>query len=284
MPSDLNAAVTRGQTCPAVGSLCLTSNIHAMPEAHYSTVTTTERSPVPSRRIPGARTRTACRPIDLAAFEALYASHGSRMKSLALNVLGNRSDAEDAVQDTFLRAYKGRHSFRSDAALWTWVYRILLNACHDIGRSRAARRDNQMVDADVAIDVPTPPGDNPMRLTLQRAVDGLAPIYRDVFLLCEVEGYTHREVAGILEIPEGTSKGRLFEARRQLKRTLAGHRHTEKVETWQCIGANATTSGGTENCPQSRVRSTANGTARRSGRRSRPPYKPTISPSARINC
>jgi RNA polymerase sigma factor (sigma-70 family) len=74
-------------------------------------------------------------PIDLAAFEALYESHGARMKSLALNVLGNRSDAEDAVQETFLRAYKNRQSFRSDAALWTWVYRILLNACHDIGRA-----------------------------------------------------------------------------------------------------------------------------------------------------
>jgi RNA polymerase sigma-70 factor (ECF subfamily) len=152
------------------------------------------------------------------------------MKSLALNVLGNRSDAEDAVQETFLRAYKNRDSFRSDAALWTWVYRILLNACHDIGRSRAARRDSQMVDADVAVDVPTPAGDSPMRLTLQRAVDGLAPIYRDVFLLCEVEGYTHREVAGILEIPEGTSKGRLFEARRQLKRTLAGRGLVERVD------------------------------------------------------
>ena len=192
-----------------------------MPEAHFSTAAATEQPALTSRRLPGARTETARLPIDLTAFEALYVSHGARMKSLALNVLGNRSDAEDAVQETFLRAYKNRHSFRSDAALWTWVYRILLNACHDIGRSRAARRDNQMVDARVAVEVPTPAGDNPMRLTLERAVDGLPSIYRDVFLLCEVEGYTHREVAGILEIPEGTSKGRLFEARRQLKRTLA---------------------------------------------------------------
>jgi RNA polymerase sigma-70 factor (ECF subfamily) len=202
-----------------------------MPEAHFPTVAATERSALTSRRIPGARTETSRVPIELAAFEALYESHGPRMKSLALNVLGNRSDAEDAVQETFLRAYKNRHSFRSDAALWTWVYRILLNACHDIGRSRAARRDNQMVDAEVAVEVPTPAGDNPMRLTLQRAVDGLAPIYRDVFLLCEVEGYTHREVAGILEIPEGTSKGRLFEARRQLKLTLAARGLVQKVDT-----------------------------------------------------
>jgi RNA polymerase sigma-70 factor (ECF subfamily) len=170
-------------------------------------------------------------PIDLAAFEALYESHGARMKSLALNVLGNRSDAEDAVQEAFLRAYKNRQSFRSDAALWTWVYRILLNACHDIGRGRASRRDKQTVDATAAVDVPSPMGDGPMRLTLQRAVNGLSPIYRDVFLLCEVEGYTHREVAGILEIPEGTSKGRLFEARRQLKLALAGRELAEKVST-----------------------------------------------------
>jgi RNA polymerase sigma-70 factor (ECF subfamily) len=200
-----------------------------MPEAHYSALATTERSALASRRMSDARADTDRVPIDLAAFEALYETHGPRMKSLALNLLGNRSDAEDAVQEAFLRAYKNRQSFRSDAALWTWVYRILLNACHDIGRGRAARRDNQTVEADAAVDLPTPAGDNPMRLTLQRAVDGLAPIYREVFLLCEVEGYTHREVAGILEIPEGTSKGRLFEARRQLKLTLVGRGLVEKV-------------------------------------------------------
>ena len=200
-----------------------------MPEAHYAPVTSTERSALHSRRIPDARVETDRVPIELAAFEALYESHGARMKSLAFNVLGNRSDAEDAVQEAFLRAYKSRHAFRSDAALWTWMYRILLNACHDIGRGRASRRDNQKVDASVAVDLPSPTSDCPMRLTLQRAVEALSPIYRDVFLLCEVEGYTHREVADILEIPEGTSKGRLFEARRQLKIVLAGRGLVQKV-------------------------------------------------------
>jgi RNA polymerase sigma-70 factor (ECF subfamily) len=200
-----------------------------MPEAHYAPVATTERSALHSRRIPDARVETDRVPIELAAFEALYESHGARMKSLAFNVLGNRSDAEDAVQEAFLRAYKSRHAFRSDAALWTWMYRILLNACHDIGRGRASRRDNQKVDASVAVELPSPISDCPMRLTLQRAVEALSPIYRDVFLLCEVEGYTHREVADILEIPEGTSKGRLFEARRQLKIVLAGRGLVQKV-------------------------------------------------------
>ena len=200
-----------------------------MPEAHYAPITTTERSALSARRIADARAETDRVPIDLAAFEGLYQSHGARMKSLALNVLGNRSDAEDAVQEAFLRAYKNRHAFRKDAALWTWMYRILLNACHDIGRSRATRRDNQMVDAAVALDLPSPTRDCPMQLTLERAVGGLAPIYRDVFLLCEVEGYTHREVGEILEIPEGTSKGRLFEARRQLKIALAGQELVQKA-------------------------------------------------------
>ena len=86
-----------------------------------------------------------------------------------------------------------------------------------------------MVDAAVALDLPSPTHDCPMQLTLERAVGELAPIYRDVFLLCEVEGYTHREVGEILEIPEGTSKGRLFEARRQLKIALAGRELVQKV-------------------------------------------------------
>jgi RNA polymerase sigma-70 factor, ECF subfamily len=157
-------------------------------------------------------------------FEALFASHGPRTKSLALNMLRNRQDAEDAVQDAFLRAYRNREGFRSDAALWTWVYRILLNACYDIGRRRAGRSAEQPLDADPAFDIPAPGKDHPLRIALQQALGELSPIYRDVFLLCEVEGYTHREVAGILEIPEGTSKGRLFEARRQLKDMLRATR------------------------------------------------------------
>jgi len=165
---------------------------------------------------------------DLAAFEALFASHGPRMKSLALNMLGNVSDAEDAVQEAFLRAYRGRDSFREGATLFTWVCRILINTCHDVGRKRAVRRGEETLDGDVVIEPASPAGDHPLRLTLERAVRGLAPIYRDVFLLCEVEGYTHREVAAILEIPEGTSKARLFEARRQLRVAL---RAEQKIES-----------------------------------------------------
>jgi RNA polymerase sigma-70 factor (ECF subfamily) len=162
-------------------------------------------------------------PIDLAAFEALFSSHGARMKSLAFNMLGNVPDAEDAVQEAFLRAYRNRGSFREDATLFTWVSRILINTCYDVGRRRAARRDEGALDEELTVHPTSPAGDHPLRLTLERALRELPRIYRDVFLLCEVEGYTHREVAAILEIPEGTSKARLFEARRQLRAAI-GHR------------------------------------------------------------
>jgi RNA polymerase sigma-70 factor (ECF subfamily) len=144
------------------------------------------------------------------------------MKSLAFNMLGNVADAEDAVQEAFLRAYRARGEFREGAALYTWVTRILINTCYDVGRRRATRRDDTSTDVDVPLEVPVPAVDHPLRLTLERAIRDLSPIYRDVFLLCEVEGFTHREVAAVLAIPEGTSKARLFEARRQLRTTIRG--------------------------------------------------------------
>src|SRR4029453_9244958 len=72
-----------------------------------------------------------CRRGDLSAFEDLYRSHGARMKSVAFNILGNPSDAEDAVQEAFLRVYRGMGAFKGTAKLSTWMFRILVNACHD---------------------------------------------------------------------------------------------------------------------------------------------------------
>lgn len=169
---------------------------------------------------------------DLTTFEALYAEHGARMKSLAFNMLGNVPDAEDAVQEAFVRAYRSRASFRQGSALATWVFRILINACYDIGRRRAARKGERELDAETGFEPPSPPaGDHPLRLTLDGAVRQLAPIYRDVFLLFDVEGYSHREVADMLEIPEGTSKARLSEARRQLRSAIRGQPERRRAET-----------------------------------------------------
>ena len=146
---------------------------------------------------------------------------------MAFNLLGNQSDAEDAVQEAFLRTFRNRWLFRNQASLWTWTYRILLNTCHDMSRRRAVRR-HHFGDDELIPEVRAPIRDDLSRVALRRAVATLAPIYREVFVLCDIEGYTHREVAEVLEIAEGTSRARLSEARRQLRERLA---HAPEVVT-----------------------------------------------------
>jgi len=157
-------------------------------------------------------------------FEELYRSHGTRMKSVAYNILGNPSDAEDAVQEAFLRAYRGLAAFKGTAQASTWVYRILVNACHDIGRQRRRRRDETELVPEDQLPAATAHADAPLRMTLEKAVAALRPRHRDVFLLFEVEGFLHREIAEILDIAEGTSKSLLFEARRELQSALGAVR------------------------------------------------------------
>jgi RNA polymerase sigma-70 factor (ECF subfamily) len=154
-----------------------------------------------------------------AAFEELYATHGRRLKSVAMNLLGNVADAEDAVQDAFLKAYRARGAYKGDAAPFTWLYRILVNSCLDLGRRKKRRREDPEPEAPLDLR-PAAASDHPLRLALETSVARLAPRLRAVFLLAEVEGFTHREIAEILEIAEGTSKSDLFQAKRQLQRML----------------------------------------------------------------
>ena len=167
-----------------------------------------------------------CRRGDLSAFEELYRSHGARMKSVAYNILGNAADAEDAVQEAFLRTYRGMGAFKGTAQLGTWMFRILVNACHDIGRQRRRRRDETELGSDALLPASSHAsgGDAALRVALEKALGRLRPRHRDVFVLFEVEGFLHREIAQILDIAEGTSKALLFEARRQLQSALAGRR------------------------------------------------------------
>jgi RNA polymerase sigma-70 factor (ECF subfamily) len=157
----------------------------------------------------------------MAAFEEVFHSHSRKMKSLAYNLLGNIPDAEDAVQEAFLKACRGAGRFSGQSALATWMYRILVNTCHDVGRSRKRRVEK----------IPDGPGfaqtaDIALRVALERAVAMLNERQRSVFLLFEVEGFRHAEIAAILEVPEATSRTLLFEARRELQRLIEeGDRH-----------------------------------------------------------
>jgi RNA polymerase sigma-70 factor, ECF subfamily len=151
----------------------------------------------------------------LGGFERLYAAHGARLKSIACNLLGNRADAEDAVQEAFLKAYRARGGFKGDSAPFTWLYRILVNSCMDTGRRRQRRREDQ--EPETPVENAAPLADHPLRLALEAALGQLAPRLRAVFLLAEAEGFTHREIGQILDIAEGTSKHDLFQAKRELR-------------------------------------------------------------------
>jgi len=165
----------------------------------------------------------ACRRGETAAFEQLFHKHGSKMKSIAFNLLGNRSDAEDAVQDAFLKVHRGIRNFRGQSAFSTWMYRILVNACYDMRRRDLRRLEEpapQMAEGEELPHPSAPAVNHPLRMALESCVARLSDAYRSVFLLYEVEGFAHAEIAEMLSISVGASKNRLFEAKRELRQML----------------------------------------------------------------
>ena len=156
-----------------------------------------------------------CRRREIRAFEQVYLAHGSRLKSIAYRILGNRPDAEDAVQETFLKLYRGIESFHAESSIGTWLCRILINACYDLARKRQREAAGESVEKTAG-----PKNQLPLRVALDDALERIHPRHRMVFLLFEVEGLKHAEIAAVLEIPEGTSKAWLFEAKKELKRML----------------------------------------------------------------
>ena len=140
--------------------------------------------------------------------------HGARMKSLAFHLLRSRADAEDAVQDAFLKVYRSMKGFEGQSALSTWIYRILINCCYDALRTRkrlAETATGQESSNESKL---------PLKIALDRALERLNDRQRLVFVMFEVEGLKHSEIAGILQAPEGTCRSWLFEAKRELKRML----------------------------------------------------------------
>ena len=166
----------------------------------------------------------ACQAGDLRAYERLFELQGTRMKNLARNLLGNPLDAEDAVQDTFLKIQRSISGFRGQSSFVTWTFRILVNTCHDARRKRTrkkevAHEDLQVGDAPPI--EPRAPGSHPsLKMALERALAELTQHQRDVFLLYEVEGFKHSQIAETLEITEAASKNTLFQAKKNLRERL----------------------------------------------------------------
>jgi RNA polymerase sigma-70 factor, ECF subfamily len=171
-----------------------------------------------------------CLAGDLRAYERLYHRQGARMRNLARNLLGSQTDAEDAVQDTFLKIQRGIGSFRGQSAFVTWTFRILVNTCYDIRRSRMRRKEQAQDDGNENFSrrEPRAPGAHPsLRMALERALTRLTQHQRDIFLLYEVEGFRHAEIATMLEISETASKNTLFQAKKNLRVMLEPLRSAE---------------------------------------------------------
>jgi len=156
------------------------------------------------------------------AFEALYRTHARRIYSLAYRFTGNAADAEELLQDIFLQAYRRLDSFRQEAALSTWLHRLAVNRCLDHLRSRAARQDARTGSlADEARPQPRARTSSPItRLDLERAIAQLPDGCRTAFVLHDVEGYEHQEIAALLGIAAGTSKSQVHKARLRLRALL----------------------------------------------------------------
>jgi len=174
---------------------------------------------------------TACQSGDLQAYERLYSLHGARMKNLARNILGSSTDAEDAVQETFLKVQRSVGSFRGQSSFVTWTFRVLVNTCYDARRSRLRKKevatDDEREDTAPRPEPRAASAHPTLRLALERALAKLTRHQRDVFLLYEVEGFRHGEISEMLEISEAASKNTLFQAKKNLRQMLEPPRHSD---------------------------------------------------------
>ena len=175
---------------------------------------------------------------DSDAFAALFHAHKTRVYSLCLRMTNNVSEAEDLAQDSFLQVFRKLATFRGDSALSTWLYRIVVNTVLMHFRRKSPLR--------VSLDEPCKQGDAPPirrefgsrdgrletsvnRLALTQAISELPEGYRTIFLLHEVEGYEHREIAELLGCSVGNSKSQLHKAKLRMRESLKVVRRSNPV-------------------------------------------------------
>jgi RNA polymerase sigma-70 factor (ECF subfamily) len=171
-----------------------------------------------------------CQRHEPGAFEELYRRHAGRVYNRACGLTGNPSDGEDLLQDVFVQVYRKLDGFKGDSAVGTWIYRLATNLCLDFLRSRDARtrRLHDPVDDDATVRAPVARPLRADRMDLERAIARLSPGYRAAFVLHDVEGFEHREIATLLGIAEGTSKSQVHKARMKIREYLSA---TPPVET-----------------------------------------------------
>jgi RNA polymerase sigma-70 factor (ECF subfamily) len=156
---------------------------------------------------------------DTGAFSALVRLHQRRAYAVARAIVLTHEDAEDAVQEGFLHAYKALGRFLPGQPFGAWLYRIVTNAALDLVRRRKVRDADQLSES-VAIPFRDPGEADELRRRLGSALERLGERQRAVIVLHDVEGFTHGEIGGMLGIPEGTARSDLHHARAALRRVL----------------------------------------------------------------
>ncbi len=189
--------------------------------------------------MPEAEVIERARAGDVGCFEALYAQHKRRVFSLCLRMTRDHAQAEDFTQEAFLQLYRKIASFRGESAFSSWLHRLTVN----IVLMRWRKKGLMEVSLEGTLEPQTEDGprkdigkrDDVLygsidRMTLERAIDGLSPGYRIVFVLHDIEGYEHNEIAEMLCCSIGNSKSQLHKARMKL-RTLLPLRGRKQAQT-----------------------------------------------------
>ena len=162
---------------------------------------------------------------ELEAFSELVRRHQRRAYAVARAIVLTHEDAEDAVQDAFLHAYRALHRFLPDQAFGAWLHRIVANASLDITRRRKVRDADDLPET-LASPFRDPAESDELRLRLRAALERLPDRQRSVIVLHDVEGFKHSEIGKLLGIPEGTARSDLHYARSALRRLLEQLRST----------------------------------------------------------
>ena len=173
---------------------------------------------------------------DMPAFEELYQRHNRRVYSLCLRMTQNVSEAEDLAQEVFIQLFRKIGSFRGDSAFTTWLHRLTVNQVLMHFRKRSVRDERTTEEGempDQAVTGTENPNQMPVvdRIALDAAVAQLPPGYRTVFVLHDVEGYEHEEIARMLGCAVGTSKSQLHKARMKLRGLLKQRNLPQVVNT-----------------------------------------------------
>jgi RNA polymerase sigma-70 factor (ECF subfamily) len=177
---------------------------------------------------------------DAAAFETIYQLHCHRVYALCLRMLGDPVEAEDLAQEAFLQLFRKIHTFRGESAFSSWLHRLTANVVLMSFRKKkvATTSLDEMTNADEESGTPRHEIGSPDlrlsglfdRINLQTAIEQLSQGYRQMFLLHDVQGYEHNEVARILRCSTGNSKSQLHKARKRLRELLRAAKHYRTYE------------------------------------------------------